>query len=230
MTKPCLPSIHETGHAEMAISRMIFCTGAPYWQFVSEMRVGQVCVPFLGWLCGRRTDLGWRALLMCCHSPAGRAGPDRPRWRSSLSHSSASLTLLGWWTVTGHHSKVVCAAFFFFCCFFSPTRQASQRRSVKHCWTPLMALNLHISWLGCTADALQWTPEGSPLSGCRSCIPYSQMLMFQRGRKGTNNVTNLPGHDLTCTTLDVFTDNWALKLRGTSLVFCFFVIEHLYLS
>lgn len=35
-----------------------------------------------------------------------------------------------------------------------------------------MALNLRISWLGRAADTLERTPEGAPLSGCKSCGSY----------------------------------------------------------
>lgn len=54
-----------------------------------------------------------------------------------------------------------------------------------------------ISWLCRARDTLQWTPEGLSLSGCKSCSPYGQLLMFHHERKGTY-ITNVPGQDLPC--------------------------------
>lgn len=90
--------------------------------------------------------------LMRCHCPAGWAGPDRRRGCSTVPKVSlcdfAWLMDCDWTQLQGCLCRVF--AFFFF------PHEASQcevKKSVKHCWTGLMALNFHISRLGCTPGA-----------------------------------------------------------------------------
>lgn len=185
MTEPCPPSICEASQAETESIELDFLHGGLYWQFVSRTQGSQVCVLLLGWLAGWRTDpLRCRrpkaacALLMCCHSPAGWAGLDRLRWRSP-SFPQLIQADFAWLMNCDEAQLQGCLCFFFFFFLFKPQGKPVRDEVWNIVKTPLMALNLRISWLGCTRDTLHWAPERSPLSGCKGCTPYSQLLMFQ---------------------------------------------------
>lgn len=83
MTRPRPPSLREASRAETAISSMIFCTGILIDGLSAELRV----LRRADWV-GEGRSLtapllagggGVPALLRRRRSPAGRAGPDRPR-------------------------------------------------------------------------------------------------------------------------------------------------------
>lgn len=92
-----------------------------------------------------------------------------------------------------------CSLCVFFFIYLHQTRWCG-----KQCQRELMCLNLGISRLGWISDTVQWAPEGSSLSHCKSCWSYSQLLLFQYCTQRIHNVTNLPWHDKPCTTSDQF--------------------------
>lgn len=120
-------------------------------------------------------------LLMCCHSPEGCAGLDRLRWRFALSHNSACLTLLGWWTVTGHNSKVVCAA------FSSPPQQPYQ--SEQKCETLLNSADdsqpsYQLAWLHPWHTPVNtWTIPTVRMQELQAVHPAAKVSVQEEGHK-----------------------------------------------
>lgn len=126
-----------------------------YWQS-GRQDAGQSALCAARWLIRCVKDRPQLLLLlvwlMRCHCPAGWAGPDRRRWCSTFPKPSLcdfawlmdcdDAQLQGW----------LCHFFLFFSWGESVWSEV-KKKSVKHCWTRLMALNLHISRLGCTPGA-----------------------------------------------------------------------------
>lgn len=111
-------------------------------------------------------------LLMCCHSPAGWAGPDRPRWRS-LSFPQLSRLAFAWLMNCDGTQLQGCLCFVFFILPEGRPVKAGVWNIVKLCWW----LSTFVS--AGSADTLRWTPERSTLSGCKSRRLYSQLLVIQ---------------------------------------------------
>lgn len=206
MTEPCPPSICEASQAETESIELDFLHGGLYWQFVSRTQGSQVCVLLLGWLAGWRTDpLRCRrpkaacALLMCCHSPAGWAGLDRLRWRSP-SFPQLIQADFAWLMNCDEAQLQGCLCFFLFFSFLN--HKASQ--SETKCETLLKLL----WWLSTFASAGSAAPvthstehlKDPHCQDVRVAHLTASCLCFNTKKKSANNVTNLPGHDLPCTT------------------------------
>lgn len=116
--------------------------------------------------------------LMRCHCPAGWAGPDRRRWRSTFPKLSlwdfAWLMDCDWTQLQG----CLCRFFLFFFSHEASQCEVKKKRSVKHCWTRLMALNLHISRLGCTPGARSGERLKDLKSAGKRCSLHTQLLLF----------------------------------------------------
>lgn len=132
---------------------------------------------------------------MCCHSPAGRAGLDGPRWHSPLSHSSASFDFAWLMNCDGTQLQgCLCDIFFFarkpvgagawsivelcwwLSTFISAGSAASVTQSSEHLKDPHCQ---DVGVAGCTASCLCFNTERGAQTMSQTCPDMIYLAQFK---------------------------------------------------